>query len=232
MGRLQASSFHISPRGKRNEDAILPLIHDGNYSLAAVADGLGGRENGHVASLKAIQLTEAQFLNGEHDAKNIMNKCHENFEALLEPSKMATTLTFALFNSSTATVGHVGDSRAYHLRGDGLLQVTQDQTEAQQLIDEGVLSKRRALSYHRKNVLLSAMGQNVPYHPFFRTFTIEAGDRIVLLTDGIAEIILRKEMRDISAASETAEDFCRTVEDELKRRTIRDDCSLAAVDVN
>src|SRR3546814_5436694 len=59
-----------------------------------------------------------------------------------------------------ARVGHVGDSRIYHLRGSGLVTRTKDQTEVQHLIDEGILTPERAKMYPRKNVLLSAISRD------------------------------------------------------------------------
>lgn len=144
---------------------------------------------------------------------------------------MGTTLSLIHFKDYKAEVGHVGDSRIYHLRGDGIVDRTVDQTEVEQLVQQGVLSRARALRYPRRHVLLSVLSPDRSYDLYKSVFEIKVGDRLVLLTDGVSSKLLRREVRDLSRQQLTPQSFCDALAHEIEHRTPEDDYSAVCIDI-
>lgn len=144
---------------------------------------------------------------------------------------MGTTLSVLVISGNVAKVGHVGDTRIYHLRGSGILRRTQDQTEVQKLLDEGILSKTSAMKYPRKNVLYSALTPVRNYQLYKVSFDIEANDRITLLSDGISKVIGLKEFQNLSETSKSVEEFKSAVENLISTKGSIDDYSAVFLQI-
>jgi PPM family protein phosphatase len=144
---------------------------------------------------------------------------------------MGSTLSVLRLYGATAQVGHVGDSRIYHLRGDGIVGRTVDQTEVEQLVQQGVLSKAGARRYPRRHVLLSVLSPPKDYDLYNSEFQIKAGDRVILLTDGVSSKLLRLEIRDISLRHTNTKSFCQTLVNEITGRNPADDYSAICIDI-
>lgn len=227
-------SFSEAGRKGSNQDAILTCSSD-QYALFAIADGMGGKDAGADASKIAIHTLKDEFENNNKlDLSSAFRKVKDNicdFSDENNYKQMGTTLTACLLEGDKAFVGHVGDTRLYHLRGNGIISITKDQTEVQKLIDDGVLSKKRAIKYHRRNVLLSAISNYSDYSLFMTEFFINIGDRIVLTSDGAYELIKKIEIRDISKNQIKISDFGGGIKKILESREIRDDYSLVACEI-
>lgn len=195
------------------------------YGLA-VADGIGGQAAGEVASQLALRTIVEHVLDTAdwvmrdaalHVAK-IEERMAERFsaadvavrqQARLHPlwSGMGTTLTLAASLGSQLFVGHVGDSRAYLLRGGELQIVTHDHTFVQTLQDAGVLSPEQAAVHHLRNVLLRSLGNGTAAADVHHLL-LKSGDQLMLCTDGLSEMITEPAMRDIIQAATSAQAAC------------------------
>jgi PPM family protein phosphatase len=144
---------------------------------------------------------------------------------------MGTTLSLVRLYGATAEVGHVGDSRIYHLRSDGLVDRTVDQTEVEELVQRGVLSRGRARRYPRRHVLLSVLSPSRKYDLQRQQFNIQNGDRLLLITDGVSPKMLRREIRDLSLKKQNPQLFCDALADEIEKRGPQDDYSAICVDI-
>jgi serine/threonine protein phosphatase PrpC len=144
---------------------------------------------------------------------------------------MGTTLSLIRLNGSAVEVGHVGDSRIYHLRADGIVDRTVDQTEVEQLIQQGILSKARARHYPRRHVLLSVLSPSKTYKLYRSSFDLTLGDRLILLTDGVSSKLLRKEIRDLSLHHPNAQSLALALENEINLRNPDDDYSAICIDI-
>ena len=205
--------------------------------VAIVADGVGGNYGGGVASALAVKeaielITVSPSSSIEQIFAAVSRTIKERGNTDLISNQMATTLSLCLVDSQgTAYVGHVGDSRIYHLRGKGIVQRTKDQTEVAALVEAGILSREQAKSYPRRTVLRSALSAKGAYELFEITFPVASGDRLILLTDGIYRLVSKSQLRDFSLASTSIEDLSRKIRDEISNKN-DDDATLVILGID
>lgn len=226
---MNIASFSKKGQNKPNQDAILSLKVNG-YTLIAVADGMGGKHGGEIASKEAMKSIEETFSSNPNiTISELFEKVHQSLitksNTDSELSEMGTTLSLCIINEDKATIGHVGDTRIYHLRGQGIVTRTKDQTELQHLLEEGVISKRKAKSYKRKNILLSVLTPAKSYELYTVDFDLEPNDRLVLCSDGFYSIVSKLEIKDSSVASETSEQLNANLLTLVESKQIYDDYS-------
>ena len=234
---MKMAFAHFSHAGRKsaNEDSVLLPFAVGGTWWAAVADGMGGRSGGAIASTTVLETVAAKITSGLNDFPELFVAAHTQIQtvAVKNPDleAMGTTLSLIRFTESIAEVGHVGDSRIYHLRGDGIVDRTVDQTEVEQLVQHGVLSKARARRYPRRHILLSVLSPHKNYDLYRSDFEIRSGDRLILLTDGVSAKILRREVRDLSLQETDPKSFCDALASEIERRTPEDDYTAVCIDI-
>jgi serine/threonine protein phosphatase PrpC len=233
---IESAYFSRKGRKDKNDDSVLlPFCSNGVW-WAAVADGMGGRPGGDVASKAAIDAIKSSVeMRHEADLSKLFYLAQARLQMIAKEnpqwSSMGTTLSLISISNHTAQVGHVGDSRIYHLRGTGILDRTVDQTEVEQLVQQGVLSKARARRYPRRHVLLSILSPSREYELHKEKFEVSKGDRLVLLTDGVSSKMLRREIRDLSVDSPSPQSFCDSLASEIEKRLPQDDYSAVCLDV-
>jgi len=175
-----------------NEDSVYA-----GPRLLAVADGMGGHAAGEVAS--NVVITSLAYLDEDRRADDLINELREataNANSHLrqlaaeDPNLegMGTTLTGLLFAGSRIGVVHVGDSRAYLLRGGELVQITHDDTFVQALIDEGRLTKEEAHSHPQRSLILRALN-GTDVEPDLSIREARVGDRYLLCSDGLSDVV-------------------------------------------
>jgi PPM family protein phosphatase len=194
-------------RRRRNEDAYVC-----QPPLFAIADGMGGAQAGEVASgLAAAVLEEATGdERGEERVSSLIQEANRRvFQRSNEDaatSGMGTTMTVALLDNTEGTIafGHVGDSRAYRVRGGELEQLTDDHSLVGELVRSGRLSPEEAESHPQRSVITRALGTEPDVD--VDTFTVEAhpGDVYLLCSDGLTDMT---SARDILAAVEQSRDL-------------------------
>lgn len=190
--------------------------------LLAVADGMGGMAAGDVASrlvIEAMGPLDEEFAGNDlltalRTAVSDANRRIRD-EVETDPTKqgMGTTLTAILFSGDRIGMVHIGDSRAYLLRGDEFSQVTKDDTYVQLLVDEGRITLDEA-STHPQRSLVSRVLQGQPTDPVYSVTAARAGDRYLLCSDGLSGV-LRAE----------------TIEGVLREYTDVDECVERLVDL-
>jgi PPM family protein phosphatase len=189
VGRYAVAS-DTGRRRRRNED---------NYVVApplfAVADGMGGAQAGEVASsLAASALEEGSTeLHGPERVKALIEEANRRIfaRASTDPtaSGMGTTMTVALVEGMSVVIGHVGDSRAYLVRGDSMEQLTEDHSLVNELVKSGKLSEEEAQIHPQRSVITRAVGTDPDVD--VDAFTIEAkdGDVFLLCSDGLTDMV-------------------------------------------
>ncbi|HEY2776656.1 MAG TPA: Stp1/IreP family PP2C-type Ser/Thr phosphatase [Gaiellaceae bacterium] len=188
---------------RQNEDAFVA-----RPPLFAIADGMGGARAGEIASaLAAGALNESGTESGGEDrigelVQEANRRVHERASTDPETSGMGTTMTVALVEpSGDITFGHVGDSRAYVLRGDSLEQLTDDHSLVAELVRRGELSASDAEVHPQRSVITRALGTDPDVD--VDTFTIhpEAGDVYLLCSDGLSDMVAGETIEEVMLAN-------------------------------
>jgi protein phosphatase len=115
---------------------------------------------------------------------------------------MGTTLTALLWSGSRVGLAHVGDSRAYLLRGGDLLRLTHDHTYVQSLVDEGQITAEEAENHPRRSLLMRAMDGRNPVQPDLSVREVRTGDRFLLCSDGLSGVVSETTIAEELAAGE------------------------------
>lgn len=178
-----------------NEDAY--LLHEPLYG---VADGMGGHVAGDIASRTAVETIEAAADGATpQDLPELVRAANRAIRARAErdPSLhgMGTTCTLVLIDGSTAHLAHVGDSRAYLLRGGELTQVTEDHTLVQRMVREGRISQEEAGHHPQRNIITRSLGVDDEVQVDTLTLELEPGDRLLLASDGLTSMVSQEEIR-------------------------------------
>lgn len=219
----------------RNEDAALALYYKNDFSIACVADGVGGVANGNFASTFVVDKFKSMIEGSKCDLAATLKLI--NSELVYESKKNGmtdqalTTFTGFVADTSGQLRGvHVGDCRALIFRGQGVQQLTRDHTEAMRLLKNGRLTKKDFINYPRKHVLDSVVGLNEISEIDVFDFSLELGDRAVIISDGIYGVMSKKSMRDICISSVTLTEFVERIMADVAATGPKDNFSIAAVE--
>jgi PPM family protein phosphatase len=202
MRYLWATATHQGMVRDQNEDAVYPTSSGESTGevLAIVADGMGGHVAGEVASRIAVNAAASSDL-GAADRVAASNRAIRE-EVSRDPGLegMGTTMTLLKIDGTAATIGHIGDSRAYLLRDGDLRQVTEDHTVAAEYVAQGQLSAEEAATHPQRHMLLRTLGLTRFVNVDEIKFDLIAGDRILLCSDGLTEMVTQDMISEILAS--------------------------------
>lgn len=223
--------FSIGKNESENSDASLHLRFPDGSGLIAIADGVGSATFGGEAARLAVDVCRESGI--QLSVKDLFAAVDSRISQVAGESVglWSTTLSLCVFQHRQAHIGHVGDTRIYHIRGAGLLTRTRDQTEVERLIEEGVLTRERAQRYPRKHVLLSSMNGAGNYHLEEATFALQPGDRILLVSDGFYKQVLKREIVELSVACQDVIVFVDALKDLLMARGVIDDATALCAQI-
>jgi PPM family protein phosphatase len=203
-------------RRRSNEDAYVCVP-----PLFAIADGMGGAQAGEVASrLAAAVLEEAtgdeSSGTGEERVVSLIREANRRvFQRSNEDaatSGMGTTMTVALVQADdTIAFGHVGDSRAYRVRGGDLEQLTDDHSLVGELLRSGRLSPEEAETHPQRAVITRALGTEPDVDVDTFTVETEPEDIYLLCSDGLTDMISADEILSLVAGSKNLETAARAL---------------------
>src|SRR5262245_52643803 len=227
---------------RNNEDGNF-IDTDGHIFL--VADGVGGSSAGEKASRMAVDLLPRLLAN---IAEDIEMSDEEVFEALRAAfaetnaeivaeghdntrlHKMGTTAVLGLVHVNRLFVASVGDSRAYLIRRNRLQQLTRDHTMAQALVDAGTISAEEASQHKWRNILSKSLGnQDSECLPDVRALDLQDGDRIVLATDGLTDVIDDQSISSIVRETANAQLAADTLIEEAEQNDGPDDATCVVL---
>ncbi|MGW6898519.1 MULTISPECIES: MerR family transcriptional regulator [unclassified Streptomyces] len=193
--RYAAQSDQGAVRGT-NQDAVFA-----GARLLAVADGFGERGAGaSTAAIDALKpvarsaVPAAELLNALEDAADLAARAVRDAVAGSgAPDESGTTLTAMVWTGSQLGLVHIGDSRAYLLRGGELFRITHDHSLVQSMIDDGSLTEEEAASHPQRALLLKALGggsgQGGPARADVQLQEPRPGDRYLLCSDGLSAVV-------------------------------------------
>ena len=209
MPFLELQPFGLTHAGKvrqNNEDAL--LVGEGeDETLFVVADGIGGFEAGEVASSLAVDVLKD--LQPDEPFKAAIGEANRRIVAAgrgdEKLSGMGTTVVAIRFGGKqgepVAEVAHVGDSRAYLVRGGDMNPITEDHSLVAELVRSGDLTRDEAAEHPQKNLITRALGADEEVDVDTAILPIEAGDRILLCSDGLSDMVSETGISEILAES-------------------------------
>ncbi|WP_348639224.1 protein phosphatase 2C domain-containing protein, partial [Williamsia sp. 1138] len=194
FGQVEISWAVVSDVGllrETNEDAA--LVGPG---MVLVADGMGGHDCGELASeaaLSALSDTAITGINRTRDSvMGLLSEAQrqiEDIDTADSGRRAGTTITGAMLVDNDGVphwlVLNIGDSRTYRMSHGRLEQVTVDHSQVQELVDAGFLTAAQARVDPRRNVITRALGAGMEQEADFFTFPVDAGDRIMVCSDGL-----------------------------------------------
>lgn len=226
---IYCASFSLAgPKGSNDDRLLEPVFSQGRF-LAAIADGVGGNPGGGRAaelSLAAIAKRFQEF--GRIDEQSILHAqkaVADEIQVYKQYSRMATTLSAITLSDGIAEILHVGDTRIYHLRSNGLQTRTEDQTEVAHLLRQGILKKSQVKDYSRRNVLLQYISATKFPSAQFTSFEIKYGDHIILMTDGAYDLLEKSRIVELTRSSATVETISKRLQMEINSSPQKDDAS-------
>lgn len=214
-------------------DEELPKeFRETGYGLV-VADGMGGAAAGEVASRMAISTLVKLIIDipdwilhyDEEREKEAIKRADQHLrrvhEALTKRAEsdpklagMGTTMTLATILGDDGIVAHVGDSRAYLYRDGELHQLTKDQTQAQLLLDAGVINKEEFAKHRYRHVLLQAIGGRGGLVDIeIQRMRFRDGDRLLLCTDGLTDMVDDEKIGEVLGQGAPSQEGCQALVD-------------------
>ena len=208
------SVYAVSETGPirdHNEDSIAFSFpeNDKQNLIAVVADGMGGHNAGEVASKMACDLLLDYCLKNwklntpEKLLYKAFMKTHQEIIATgnsnSEQKGMGTTATLVIIQQNVCYIGHIGDSRAYLLRNDSLMQLSKDHTLVNEMYENGEITEKERDQHPMKNVLLQALGTTPTIQPQIPSdgWAISKGDRLFLCSDGVNDVLSEEDITDL-----------------------------------
>jgi protein phosphatase len=217
-----------------NEDSVLDRP---DLGLWAVADGMGGYGGGDVASQMIVAAlgalpTPTSALTMRRDFEHRVADVHERLLAVAAErgaGVIGTTLVALLSFDAHYACLWCGDSRAYLLRNGRLEQITRDHSQAQELVDRGVLSREQAKTWPGRNVVTRALGAGGAADLDMIDGPALPGDRILLCSDGLIGHVSDAEIADKLGAITLAA-ACQSLVALTLSRGAKDNVSVVAIE--
>jgi PPM family protein phosphatase len=209
--------------------------------LLAVADGFGSHgapaSAAAIEALKPLDADAAAVPAGE--LLNILDEAigqagqavREIADAAPSPGKVGTTLTAMLWTGSELALVHIGDSRAYLLRGGELFQITHDHTVVQSMLDEGRITLDEAMTHPQRALLLRALDGGAGAAPDIGMRDVQVDDRYLLCSDGLSGVLPTEELHRVVSTVADPEDAVRDLVAAANRSGGPDNVSCVVADV-
>ena len=223
----------IGPRRELNEDAVAVLDRE----TYVVADGMGGYAAGEVASHLLVAGVRESLAAAERIDEAALRDAvlHANRSILATVrshpsySGMGTTATLCHCGDGYAFWAHVGDSRLYHLHDGTLHQITRDHSLVSDLVANGTITPEEAREHPKRNVITRAVGVEELLDVDAGRFPIEAGDTLLLASDGLTSAVADDELRRLLTQTPPDEDLATKLVARALAEGSRDNISAIVV---
>jgi protein phosphatase len=201
-----------------------------------VADGMGGAQAGEVASRTAADAFERDLPDGAPETilrETIESANREIHElARSDPSRagMGTTITAAMVNAENdeVAIGHVGDSRAYRLRGGSLELLTRDHSLVEEMRRKGQITDEQAEGHPQRSIITRALGPEADVDVDVQTVQAKPGDVFLLCSDGLTTMIAEPRIEGLLTAASSLDAAVRALIDDANREGGRDNITAVA----
>lgn len=203
--------------------------------LYAVADGMGGHRAGDVASRTAVEVI-SEKIRDQHEAlaeavREANRAVHDKAGSDPKLRDMGTTMTAVILQDGRAQLVHVGDSRAYLFRAGELERLTEDHSVVGRMVREGRISAEEADQHPQRSVLEKALGVEAELDVDSHTVGTEPGDRILLCSDGLTNVLADEEIQAILADEPNPEKAAKRLVGEAIKGGANDNVTTVVVNL-
>lgn len=205
---------NVGVRRKVNEDNYFCWEENDRFVMV-VSDGMGGHKAGSVASFLVVSAIKdyAQkhdmFENPSKMIKNAISYANEIVYlqscSHKDRAGMGATVVVAVGKGRKAYIGNLGDSRAYVINQNGIVQITEDHSYVNELVKNGVLTPEEAKEHPKKNEILKAIGVANGVFPDVFEISLKSTDKLLLCTDGLTNMVEDESIADIINSKEDNE---------------------------
>ncbi len=238
----------IGTRRRVNQDTYATDLETG---LFLICDGMGGHAGGEIASRMAVDLVMSEMRSAKPDGANhdgssrpISARGQILRSALIkantaiyqaahgsENAGMGSTIVALMITGKTATVAHIGDSRAYLFRRGKLRQLTEDHSLVLEEVKMGVITAEMARTSPHRNVITRALGPSEKVEPDLSEFKIKPGDMIMMATDGITKPVEEPEILAILSSEKDLKAKCNDLIESAKKNGGEDNLTCIVLQV-
>ncbi len=242
---------NVGRKREHNEDRFhTSEIH--NYAI--LADGMGGRHFGEVAAQMTVDFLRERFenffpLSMEALRRTDQTRCADMVVCLLDEwirdanyqvwnrgqvedkyREMGTTLAMVYALPSMAVIGHVGDSRVYHISAETMTLQTLDHSFVNSQVATGAMTEEEAQTSNQKNIITRAIGTHKHVKPDFKTIRMAKGDRLILCSDGLSDMVEDQAIAAIAGQEGKAGDILEDLIEEANQNGGRDNITVILVE--
>jgi PPM family protein phosphatase len=227
----QATRTDTGRQRNANEDSFFTRA-----LLFVVADGMGGAQAGEVASKTAAESFDHELPPGPpeqvlRERIELANRTiHERAASDPDLAGMGTTITAAIVDleSEEVAIGHVGDSRAYRLRGGKFERLTRDHSLVEEMRRKGQLTDAQAEDHPQRSIITRALGPEPEVEVDLQTVPAQAGDVFLLCSDGLTTMLGDEQIGRLLARATSMQSAVRALVDEANRAGGRDNITVVA----
>jgi serine/threonine protein phosphatase PrpC len=214
-----------------NEDSLFT-----DAPLFVVADGMGGAQAGEVASRAAAESFAHDLPSApperllEETIEGANRTIHELARKDPSLAGMGTTITAALvdLDAEEVAIGHVGDSRAYRLRGGRFEQLTRDHSLVEEMRRKGQLTDAQAEDHPQRSIITRALGPEPEVQVDLQTVPVCSGDVFLICSDGLTTMLDDEKIGQTLGRATSLQSAVRALVDEANRAGGRDNITVVA----
>lgn len=215
----------------------------GEIGLFVVADGMGGHNRGEVASKMATEVCvhyiKEQLSKGVRSNQELIRSafCEANAKVYLRSTSnveyegMGTTLVVAMTDEAKLIIANAGDSRAYIFRDGEIRQITVDNSYVQQLVTQGILDPEQAKHHPDRSRITRAVGTELSIDVDFYETDLREGDRIILCSDGLSDMLEEAEIASLLSVDENAKHYCEKLVEKANEKGGRDNITVICLTI-
>ncbi len=227
-----------------NEDAY---VIEPEIGLFVVSDGMGGHKGGALASSIVVEDLSVMIENRLHGLRSDSPRAVRRLfkAAIAEQSRqlciegaagehgyreMGATVVVLLIRRRRAYVANLGDSRIYRFRAGRLRQLTRDHSVIRELLEAGHIEPHEVENHEASGQITRYIGMEEDAAPHVRTFALQKGDRLMLCTDGLTDMLDEKSIAKILATEDTAQTACKKLVQKANNAGGHDNITALIVD--
>jgi len=240
---IAAGLTDVGLKREHNEDAFLC---DENLGLYIVADGMGGANAGEVASKAVVEVLPSMLKEKLKEIDNsdrrslrralveivrtLSSNLFERSQDVSSLKGLGTTAIALFIKNKTCFLVYSGDSRAYLLRKNKLIQLSEDQTLVAKLVSEGIIGPELAKTHPLRNSLDEFVGKEGKINPVVLSRKLKRKDRWLLCSDGLTKGVSDDEIYEMLNSSKEPGEVCKNLMDAALAAGGEDNISIIVVD--